>query len=219
MAKACTDSIVALIASLRLGPGDRLPGERTLAHSVGFSRTTVRESLVALAAQGTLDIRGRSGCYVAPGGGLEAPAPATIAAALDALRAIGPHLAARAALRCDAEHAARLETITARLGRFVVNRDGHQTAREFITFFVVLADLGGNPYLTLLIKEIAAARALIGHAATSDKAAVESFFALHVNLLHAIQNRDARHAVPLAVHCLDAFATIIGGATARERVS
>lgn len=215
MAKACTDGIVALIETLCLGEGDRLPGERELAKTLGVSRTTVRESLIAMSAHGHVEIRGRSGCYVS------AATPhsciAETAHAIDALRAIGPHLAARAALACSAEHSRRLEAVTARLGRYLVNRDASQTAREVVTFFVVLATVAGNPYLIAPIKEIAAARGLPERPVTMEKAAVESFFALHVNLLHAIQNRDPRHAVPLATHCLDAFATLMGCAEAREQ--
>ena len=220
MAKACTDSIVALIAHLRLSEGDRLPGERELAKHLGFSRTTVRESLIAMSAQGHIEIRGRSGCYISACAAPAATPAADSAAALDALRAIGPHLAARAALRCTADHARRLETVTARLGRFLVNRDAPQTAREVITFFVVLASVAGNPYLTRPIKEIAAARPLPERPVAMEKAAVESFFALHVGLLQAVQARDPRHAVPLATHCLDAFAALMGGgAEAREKAS
>lgn len=215
MAKACTDSLVALIENLHLGEGDRLPGERELAKHLGFSRTTIRESLIAMSAQGHLEIRGRSGCYVSTCAAPAAAPAADAAAALDALVAIGPHLAARAAQRCSAEHARRLETVTARLGRFLVNRDAPQTAREVITFFVVLATVAGNPYLTRPLKEIAQARPFPAHAVMLEKAAVESFFALHVSLLQAVQNRDARHAVPLATHCLDAFATLMGGSAGR----
>jgi len=211
MAKACTDSIVALIDTLRLSEGDRLPGERELAKHLGYSRTTIRESLIAMSAQGHLEIRGRSGCFLSACAPPAPPPAADAADALDALCAIGPLLAARAAQRCSAEHARRLETVTARLGRFLVNRDAPQTAREVVTFFVVLATVAGNPYLTRPIKEIAQARPLPVRPVAMEKAAVESFFALHVSLLQAVQNRDPRHAVPLATHCLDAFATLMGG--------
>lgn len=210
MAKACTDSIVALIESLSLSEGDRLPGERELAKHLGFSRTTIRESLIAMSAQGQIEIRGRSGCYLSACAAPAPPPAADPAAALDALCAIGPHLAARAAQRCAAEHARRLETVTARLGRFLVNRDAPQTAREVVTFFAVLAGIAANPYLTRPIQEIAQARLLPARPVAMEKAAVESFFALHVSLLQAVQNRDPRHAVPLATHCLDAFATLMG---------
>ncbi len=214
MATACTDRILDLIATLRLGEGDRLPGERELAAQLGFSRNTVRESLVTLAALNRVDIRKRSGCYLLsampPTPWQHLHAKADPAAAIDALRAIGPYLAAHAAKRCVPEQARRLETVTARMGRYLVNRDAAQTAREYVTFFVVLSALAGNPYLDLLMKEIAAARGLLDHAVGMDKAGVEAFFALHVSLLQAIQNRDARRAQPLAAHGLDAFTAMLG---------
>lgn len=228
MANACTDRIVELVETLGLGEGDRLPGERELAAELGYSRNTVRESLVALAAQGRVEIRRRSGCY------LRAAAPPTpwqhlhtkadSFAAIGALRVIGPHIAALAAKRCVPEQVRRLENVTARMGRFLVNRDAAQTAREYVTFFVVLSALAGNPYLELLMKEIAAARGLLDHPVVLDKSGVDSFFALHVSLLQAIQNHDARRALPLAGHSLDAFSAMLGhGETAtpqaRENVA
>ncbi len=214
MANACTERILDLVATLHLGEGDRLPGERELAQNLGFSRNTVRESLVSLAAQGQIEVRKRSGCYLLS---LTPPTPwqslhADAEAAMDALRAIGPHLAARAAKRCQADQSRRLETVTARLGRYLVNRDATQTAREYVTFFVVLAGLAENPYLELMMKEIAAARGHLASAASMDKAGVEAFFALHVSLLQAIQAHDARRAQPLASHGLDAFAAMLGHA-------
>lgn len=218
MAKACTDSILDLVAELGLGAGDRLPGERELARRLGFSRTTVRESLVALAARGRVEVRGRSGSYVGTGGEPAETRSEDAAAALDALRALGPHLAARAALRCAPEAARRLETVTARLGRFLVNRDPAQTAREYLIFFVVLAEIAGNPFLIRCTREIAQARGLAARD-SMDKALVESFFALHVNLLQALQGHDGRRAVSLAAHGLDAFAALMGGGELREAVA
>ncbi|MBN2753023.1 MAG: FadR family transcriptional regulator, partial [Rhodospirillaceae bacterium] len=154
MAIVCTDRILDLVATRRLGEGDRLPGERELAAELGYSRNTIRESLITLAAQGRVEIRHRSGCYLRA---LSPPTPwqslhakTDNAAAIHALRIVGPHIAALAAKNCEPEHARRLESVTARLGRFLVNRDVPQTAREFLTFFVILSTLSNNPYLELL---------------------------------------------------------------------
>jgi len=216
MANACTDRIVELVDTLGLGVGDRLPGERELASELGYSRNTVRESLISLAAQGRVEIRRRSGCYLrsatppTPWQNLHAMADSQ--AALGALRIIGPHVAALAARSCAPDQARRLENITARMGRFLVNRDAAQTAREYVIFFVALATLADNPYLELLTKELAAALSRPGHAVGLDKGGVDSFFALHVSLLQAIQNHDSRRALPLAGHSLDAFSAMLGHA-------
>ena len=53
------------IASGELQPGERLPAERSIAQQVGAGRTTVRQVLAKLVADGTLRVRHGSGYYVA----------------------------------------------------------------------------------------------------------------------------------------------------------
>jgi GntR family transcriptional regulator, transcriptional repressor for pyruvate dehydrogenase complex len=79
------DHIVAqireAIASGSIAPGERLPSERDLGVSFGVSRTTLREALRALEAQGVIEIRtgSRGGAFVAE------PSSELVAAALGAL--------------------------------------------------------------------------------------------------------------------------------------
>ncbi|MCC8400615.1 FadR family transcriptional regulator [Paraburkholderia sp. MMS20-SJTN17] len=54
-----------LIAAGDVGPGARLPSERTLAERFGVSRTQVREAIIALEVQGVVEVRVGSGIYVA----------------------------------------------------------------------------------------------------------------------------------------------------------
>ncbi|GAA3452284.1 MULTISPECIES: FadR/GntR family transcriptional regulator [Dactylosporangium] len=60
-----TDSVLQMISSNALKPGDRLPSERDLGVRFGVSRTVVREALRSLAAKGVLDVRSGSGAVVA----------------------------------------------------------------------------------------------------------------------------------------------------------
>jgi GntR family transcriptional repressor for pyruvate dehydrogenase complex len=60
-----TESVLELITSNALKPGDRLPSERDLGARFGVSRTVVREALRSLAAKGVLDVRSGSGAIVA----------------------------------------------------------------------------------------------------------------------------------------------------------
>jgi GntR family transcriptional repressor for pyruvate dehydrogenase complex len=62
------------IASGELGPGDKLPTERTLATQLQVSRTSLREALGRLAAEGYLRMGGRDGIRVCD---LSAPAVAS----------------------------------------------------------------------------------------------------------------------------------------------
>jgi GntR family transcriptional repressor for pyruvate dehydrogenase complex len=75
------DQIREVIASGRLMPGDRLPSERDLGVTFGVSRTTLREALRALEAQGVIEIRtgSRGGAFVAE------PSSENVAGALGAL--------------------------------------------------------------------------------------------------------------------------------------
>jgi len=71
----------ALLMSGDVGPGQRLPSERALASMLTVSRTTVREALRVLEAQGFVDIRlgGTGGAF------FRGPDPATVGTALSTL--------------------------------------------------------------------------------------------------------------------------------------
>jgi DNA-binding FadR family transcriptional regulator len=56
--------IAALIASGEFEVGARLPSERALAERFDVSRTLVREAIIVLEIQGTVEVRGGSGIYV-----------------------------------------------------------------------------------------------------------------------------------------------------------
>lgn len=59
------DYLADLVAT-RLSPGDPVPSERELVERFGVSRTTVRQGIDALVADGLLERRQGSGTYVAP---------------------------------------------------------------------------------------------------------------------------------------------------------
>ena len=75
------DQIREAIASGGIAPGERLPSERDLGVAFGVSRTTLREALRALEAQGVIEIRtgSRGGAFVAE------PSAEHVAGALGAL--------------------------------------------------------------------------------------------------------------------------------------
>lgn len=64
------DRIKALIETVRLAGGARLPPERNLASQLGVSRASLREALIALEVEGSIEIRSGSGIYVSPSGRL-----------------------------------------------------------------------------------------------------------------------------------------------------
>ncbi|QCI96671.1 FadR/GntR family transcriptional regulator [Agrobacterium larrymoorei] len=60
------DQIRELIEGGEFQPGTRLPAERELAQKLGVSRPSLREALIALEIDGSVDIRMGSGVYVLP---------------------------------------------------------------------------------------------------------------------------------------------------------
>lgn len=61
------ERIRAHAAEKSLSAGDRLPSERELAARLGVSRTSVKQALVVLEAQGLIDIRHGGGAYLTTG--------------------------------------------------------------------------------------------------------------------------------------------------------
>lgn len=53
-----------MLAQAGLKVGDRLPSERALADQFEVSRTSVREAIIAMELQGTVEVRGGSGAYL-----------------------------------------------------------------------------------------------------------------------------------------------------------
>ncbi|MBW8845496.1 MAG: FadR family transcriptional regulator [Burkholderiales bacterium] len=64
------ERIKALIETVRLTGGARLPPERNLASELGVSRASLREALIALEIEGSIEIRSGSGIYLSPSGRL-----------------------------------------------------------------------------------------------------------------------------------------------------
>ncbi|MCJ7683853.1 MAG: GntR family transcriptional regulator, partial [Desulfobacteraceae bacterium] len=58
------EQIAQLIRVKHWKVGDRLPAERDMAQSLGVSRPTMREALVALELQGLVEVRTGAGIYV-----------------------------------------------------------------------------------------------------------------------------------------------------------
>lgn len=58
------DQLTSLIASGEFKKGERLPAERELAGTLGVSRPTIREAMIALEIAGLVEIRTGAGIYV-----------------------------------------------------------------------------------------------------------------------------------------------------------
>ncbi|MGH7828685.1 MAG: FadR/GntR family transcriptional regulator [Candidatus Binatia bacterium] len=109
-----------LIRQAKIKPGDQLPSERELAETFRVSRTSVREALRALEAQGLIVSRTGAGNFVAelPVEALIAPLATLLIEEKDALadifemrKLIEPHIASMAAERATKRDIERMKKI------------------------------------------------------------------------------------------------------------
>ncbi|MDX2238216.1 MAG: FadR/GntR family transcriptional regulator [Hyphomonadaceae bacterium] len=114
------DRLAEDIAAGRYQIGDRLPSERDLAVSLGVSRPTLREAVIALELDGLVDVRTGSGVYVvatAPNAAAAAPRASEMGhfEVLEARRIIEPEAAALAARGITAQELRELHALVAEM--------------------------------------------------------------------------------------------------------
>lgn len=214
---AVCEKITEMIQSGRFSKGDRLPGERRLAEMFGTSRNTIREALCNLETMGYVEIRRRSGCYVKSLQGrlsweaLRSGANSRmVGQLLEAFSVTAPGLVRRCAAHHTASDIDKLERATARLGRAIVNRDLENVTREYIGFFLTVAETTNNDFLILLLSELAAASEglTIGGTGLSE-VVIDALFANHVELINALRIGDMAESASLAESCIDTFSRLV----------
>lgn len=150
------DQIRGLIQSGKFPPGSRLPPERDLATQLGVSRPSLREALIALEIDGSVEIRMGSGVYVgnqplraAASTAALGDSPSELMAARAALEGV---VVAQAAARIDADGLARLrEHIEA------MRTDIAQARSPILNdrlFHLAIAEMAGNSVMARLIAEL-----------------------------------------------------------------
>ncbi|MCG8532369.1 MAG: GntR family transcriptional regulator [Desulfovibrionales bacterium] len=209
--------IVTMLQGNAFSIGDRLPGERRLAELFSTSRNSIREALCNLEAMGYIDIREKSGCYLRTKEGRlswemlrkrrSAPANRKV---LETLMFLAPKLAREEATHLSAIDIQKLEAATAKLGRAIVNFDLPAVSREYIGFVLELAEVSGNDYIILLMKELAMASQNFAHSGTSfTEVQIDALFAYHVELFNALKNGEAKQAEMLAERCMQTFHKLV----------
>ncbi len=200
-------AILALVTSGRLGPGDKLPGERELADRMDVSRVSVRAALGRLKQAGWLESMPRSGTRVAGKQPPQCPPPSLEAlvkasrANLSDLCEIRGYLEVRAAGRAASlateDQRWELEKIVRDMKR--VDRSARFKAHDDLRFHLVIARACGSAvyqYLMDALQDTLAdyfeyARNDLAPAPEDDAAALEQ----HIAIQEAICNRDAAAAI------------------------
>jgi GntR family transcriptional repressor for pyruvate dehydrogenase complex len=165
LSRQAGEYLARLISEGAFKSGDRLPSEAALARQLGVSRPTVREAIGALEARGLVDVRPRSGVYVASAVSLEDPEgiqemiavdPARIWDLLEIRKIIDAEGAALAAERRNAEDLKALRALAEEaLGHSTESLVRRETGgKAYVAFFALLAGATHNTLFEHLRKSI-----------------------------------------------------------------
>nr|WP_321255700.1 GntR family transcriptional regulator [uncultured Pseudodesulfovibrio sp.] len=209
--------VTAMLQGGSFSIGDRLPGERRLAEMFHTSRNTIREVLCNLETMGYLEIKEKSGCYLKSKQGRiswemlrKRKSQTANHQLIETLMFVAPKLAKAEALRLSPANIASLEKATARLGEAIVNFDLSMVSRQYIAFFLALAEASKNDYLILLMNELSVASQNLEHVGTGlSEVQIDSLFAYHVELFNALKNGQPEQAESLAEQCMQTFHQLV----------
>jgi DNA-binding FadR family transcriptional regulator len=155
------DQLAQLIASGEFPAGTRLPAERELAHSLGVSRTSVREAIISLEMSGLVEVRVGTGIFVLaprelpPRAGEDAgPGPFDL---LNARKLVEGEIAALAARNAGPDDITALEQSVARMAANVDDFALREAEDE--SFHRLLAKATGNGSLELVVEGLWSQRA------------------------------------------------------------
>lgn len=150
------DRIRGLIQNGQFLPGARLPAERDLAHQLGISRPSLREALIALEIDGSVEIRSGSGVYVCTpverGADMTRSMGESPSELMQARAAVEGTVVALACARMTSEGLASLHgTIQAMRADIANGRDPLDQDRQF---HLTIAGLSGNSVLVRIVREL-----------------------------------------------------------------
>jgi GntR family transcriptional regulator, rspAB operon transcriptional repressor len=168
-------------------PGDRLD-VRALADQLGVSPTPIKDALNRLAAEGLVDIRPRSGTYVAE------LAIEAVAETFEIRRALECLAAEHVVARLTPDLARRFEAIVASLDRPVTSeRDRAEHERKNGELHMLLVESSGNRRLAELYRSLNAhlTIARIHSRRRPDEVRLEQERREHRAILDALRARDA----------------------------
>lgn len=143
-----------IIDERHAAPGDRIPGQRALAETLGVSRPAVREALARLETLGLVEVRPGAGVFLkAPRGDsavdfgtawhfAETSSPQDIYQLRFAIEGFAVRMAARRAAAADID---RLREINDAMERHLRADDKASAVKEDLSFHLALVRLAGNP--------------------------------------------------------------------------
>lgn len=202
------------IVELRLRPGHRLI-ERELIEQIGVSRTTIREVLRQLAAEGLVTTIPQKGAIVAAPSRQDAEDLYEVRGALEALAA------RRFAERATAEQVTALRRSFTAFERLTNQRaDIAELLRAKNAFYDVLLEGSRNAPIHAILGGLRARIAMLRTTSLSEPGRPESALAEIRELVEAIEERDSdRAAAAAAHHVRQAARTALGALDAKTTTS
>lgn len=196
-----SDRIRSLITEQHLVAGDRLPSERAMAEQFGVSRSSIREGIKLLAAQGLVETRTGDGIYVTNDLENSVLQPLTWAISMmeadydvffEARMILEPALAALAAIRATEKDMNRMQATIAKLEEGIGNAE--QVVNADMDFHLVIANSIGNQILCEFI--VGLQRLLRPYLLKKPPDMDGQKLALkeHKEIFEAIKNRNASEA-------------------------
>jgi GntR family transcriptional repressor for pyruvate dehydrogenase complex len=187
-----------LIESGGLKPGDRLPGERDLAHELGLSRPSVRSGLEALDSMGVVVSRRGAGTFIADGPPDLGAEPLSLLASLhrftpnemfEARLVLEVGIAGLAAQHAEGEPlAAMAEEVTE---MFASVEDPAAFLRHDVRFHRAVAGGCGNRVLAALMEMVAAQYYELRRETVERAKNLRDSAEMHRRIFRAIRARDA----------------------------
>ncbi|HSD65326.1 MAG TPA: FCD domain-containing protein [Vicinamibacteria bacterium] len=187
-----------LIESAGFKPGDRLPGERDLAHELGVSRPSVRSGLEALESMGVVVSRRGAGTFIADGPPHLGTEPLSLLASLhrltpaemfEARLVLEVGIAGLAARRAEGEPiAAMAEEVTE---MFASVEDAAAFLRHDVRFHRAVAAGCGNRVLAALMEMVAAQFYELRTETVERARNLRDSAEMHRRIFRAIRARDA----------------------------
>ena len=150
------DRIRGLIQGEQFLPGARLPAERELAHQLGVSRPSLREALIALEIDGSVEIRSGSGVYVcAPVERAASTMRSMGESPLELMQARAVIEGAAVALACARMNPEGLASLGAALQAMRADiADGRDPLEQDRQFHLGIASLSGNSVLMRIVRDL-----------------------------------------------------------------
>jgi len=193
------DALMVFIQETDLGPGDRLPAERALAQRFGASRHTLRSALRRLEADGSIQIRAGSGCYVASPEsplahgrwGNDGDANERLRGYMEARYILEPVIGTVAAEKATAADVGELENGLMRISRAMMTGGIDKVDEEHRLLQYKMAACTRNSHLERIGRQLAGERCVFCRTRGSiQKTAHETLFSTCVAIVKAIKHKD-----------------------------